>query len=142
MDNEIKQNMAGLRRAGARKIFFGSRMETYYAATSTPNPPDLPIWWHPGSSFSSLRSGDYAERFIAGQYDAALLAHDDFTRLPRLIVEHIQSDQFVKISCTEIDLYVRPRFLATPSAIRSIAPGCVVTDPSSAHPRHPAPRHP
>jgi hypothetical protein len=106
MDREISQVVPILKQSGVNKLFFGPRMETYYSAQSIASPSNLPIWWHPGTSFSDFKSSAYFKNFVKNNYEALIFMKDDFTRMPLSIVGYIKSNNYHLVSCSQIDIYI------------------------------------
>lgn len=110
IDDEVNHQLGILKSVGATNVFFGPRMETYYSATSTKSPLRLPIWWHPGTSFSSRQADEFTVKFINNNFDAIILMRNDFKRMPEPIVAYIKSSHFSLIACLSVDIYVKAHF--------------------------------
>jgi len=121
IDEDVNHQLKRLKSVSATKVFFGPRMEAYYSATSTSTPINLPIWWHPGTSFSSRQANQISARFIDNNFDAIILMRNDFTRMPESVVEYIKSSAFVHIDCSSIDVYIKLQF-ARPFSTAKVCP--------------------
>jgi len=113
LDNQARNIIRSLPNTESQKVFFGPRMETYYSAMSKQSPLDMPIWWHPGTSFSAADQDLYVNRFKKANFQLLIFMKDDFTRMPSAIIEYVQSDAYVKLECSRIDVYLSRQLAST-----------------------------
>lgn len=71
-------------------VFFGPRMEALYAHTGRTSPRGLPVWWHPGSSFTEAQWPAIFDAAQRTRFAVAIFLHNDFTRVPRPLMEHFR----------------------------------------------------
>jgi len=126
LDEELRGIIKQLSLKDTEKVFFGPRMEAYYAATSRQNPSDMPIWWHPGTSFSSADKDLYVYRFKQSDFQLLIFMKDDFTRIPQEIIDHINSDAYVKLMCSHIDVYLSRRLALAQGVSSGHLPNCQI----------------
>lgn len=99
-------------RVANEPIFFGPRMEFAYAAFGIQPPRNMPVWWHPGSSFPQSMTREIVERFIAQRFKTCVFLLDpssdevDFTRLPDGIVQEL-SRSYRRTDYTDITVFDR-----------------------------------
>jgi hypothetical protein len=62
-------------------IFFGPRLEFEYARAGIPSPRNMPIWWHPGSSYPSTDESKFVD--VAKQDRFSRLLFFDTMRFPQ-----------------------------------------------------------
>lgn len=86
-------------------IFFGPRVEFGYALTNTISPKGLPLWWHPGTSYSLNDSENVIGEFMARNFDILVFLRDDRTRIPEEILIHINSTYKKVEKYNFIDVY-------------------------------------
>lgn len=76
----------------SENVLFGPRLEFLYAQTRTESPKGLPLWWHPGSSYSVERDEKEIEKSFEKLMPLTFVTlGDDFTRLPGFILQRLQS---------------------------------------------------
>ena len=103
-----------------KSVFFGPRMEFLYARDHIASPRGLPLWWHPGSSYSTSSESDVVRAWQSDRFDRLVFLHHDRTRLPTALLTLIARDYIQlpgpslgRLSADEeqfdahIDLYVR-----------------------------------
>jgi len=92
------------------RLFFGPRLEFGYAETQTASPKALPLWWHPGTSYSVRDDQDKAIRaFEDNLFDKLIFLKDDRTRMPRAILDIIARDYRLRQTGQALDIYDRRR---------------------------------
>ena len=72
------------------KLFFGPRLEFGYALTLTHSPYGMPLWWHPGSSYSVNDEGKVVSMFMENNFDILIFSRHDRTRMPSSVLRHIE----------------------------------------------------
>jgi hypothetical protein len=60
-------------------VFFGPRMEFAYAAFGLPSPTNLPVWWHPGTSFAAGEERALLQAWQAHRFATLVFLKNDFT---------------------------------------------------------------
>jgi hypothetical protein len=90
------------------RFFFGPRIEFAYAAFSLPAPKGLPIWWHPGTSYSETDLPNVVRSFDRDDFDVLVFLKDDYTRVPFEICFYI-THRYRRVSDygSELDVYVK-----------------------------------
>lgn len=97
------------------RVFFGPRMEFLYAREDLQSPKQLPLWWHPGSSFPKGQVLEIAKAWEDARFEVLVFLAGDRTRVPQRIVDDIARD-YVQLprssesrtqSEARIDVYVR-----------------------------------
>lgn len=73
-------------------VFFGPRMEFAYQAFDVASPRELPVYWHPGISFSVAESAAIGVRFDVAHFQLAVFARDDFTYVPAEVLAVLDRD--------------------------------------------------
>ena len=101
----------GLRRCPDIHVFFGPRIEFAYAALRWQSPRNMPIWWHPGSSFPESDTQHVIDSFVAHQFRIcifwrAALGLPDFTRLPKAIIIELEQN-YTRTDYADIVVYRR-----------------------------------
>lgn len=71
------------------RVFCGPRIEFCYMDNAIQSPRELPLWWHPGSSYPLFAEGDVIENFKANKFTLLIFLHGDRTRMPRPILDYI-----------------------------------------------------
>ncbi len=88
-------------------IFFGPRIEFGYTLTNTSSPTGLPLWWHPGTSYSLKDEGNVINEFKNKNFDIIVFLKDDRTRLPQVILTYIDSSYRKSEKYDSLDLYMK-----------------------------------
>jgi hypothetical protein len=91
----------------SRKVFFGPRMEFSYAAFHREPPRGLPIWWHPGSSFSVRELAGVLHALESDDFELLVFLKDDRTRMPLAALQRKLSSYDRVPGFSELDVYVR-----------------------------------
>ncbi len=87
-------------------------MEFAYAAFGIPSPRNMPIWWHPGSSFPKSETQKVVETFRMHKFDLCVFLLDptsrqpDFTRLPNEIIAELKRT-YERIDYPDIVVFTR-----------------------------------
>jgi hypothetical protein len=90
------------------KLFFGPRMEWAYAQFNLKSPSKMPLWWHPGSSFSLNDTNSIFVNFKENNFNKLVFLKDDKTRIPLSIVKHIDNEDFYfKKKTKYLDIYYK-----------------------------------
>ncbi len=90
------------------KLFFGPRMEWSYAEFNLKSPSKIPLWWHPGSSFSLKDTNSIFVNFKKNNFNKLIFLKDDKTRIPLSIVNYIDSENFYYKKQTKyLDIYYK-----------------------------------
>ncbi len=71
------------------RVFCGPRIEFCYMDNAIQSPRELPLWWHPGSSYPLYAEGDVIENFKANKFMLLIFLRGDRTRMPRPILDYI-----------------------------------------------------
>ena len=88
--DRVLQEEHQLRRAHpASSLFFGPRLEFSYRELHAPPPRDLPLWWHPGSSYAVGDESRIIHAFAAQHIDYLVFLGDDRTRMPLRLLRYI-----------------------------------------------------
>lgn len=88
-----------------KKIFFGPRIEFGYMVTKTRSPLEMPLWFHPGTSYALKDESKVIEIFKKLNFDVLVFARGDRTRLPAGILDYIQMNFTPEIEYGFIDVY-------------------------------------
>lgn len=90
------------------KLFFGPRMEWAYAQFNLKSPSKMPLWWHPGSSFSLKDTNSIFINFKKNNFNKLIFLKDDKTRMPLSLVKYIDCEDFyVKKQTNYLDVYYK-----------------------------------
>lgn len=96
-DNSIQQD-----------IYFGPRIQFAYAAFNIKSPTKLPIWFHPGVSYSLQDSQKAIDNFIEHQFDLCIFAKSgdgpDTTYMPIEILDDLNKN-YIRIDMSGIIVY-------------------------------------
>ena len=90
-----------------KKIFFGPLMEFLYAREGLSSPSNLPVWWHPGSSYAISREPDISQAWQEHRFDVLIFNKNDRTRFPQALLSEIQSQYEFDNSNRAIDVFYR-----------------------------------
>jgi len=91
----------------SKRVFFGPRMEFSYAAFRRDPPAGLPLWWHPGSSFSTRDLSAVCAAFEKDDFDLMVFLKNDRTRMPLVILRRKLNSYVQVAGFSELDVYVR-----------------------------------
>jgi hypothetical protein len=100
MEKENREN------GHAPRIFFGPRINFGYAAFDISPSKGLPVFWHPGVSYSLKKEPEIVKSFRESKFDLCIFLKDDFTYMPRAILQ-ILSMEFEKVQGQELILLRR-----------------------------------
>lgn len=89
------------------KIFFGPRLEFLYARDGVASPRQLPLWWHPGSSYSTKDQNQIVGAWEKQHFDLLIFFAADRTGLPAPILRDIESN-FHRVQSTDAIEVYRP----------------------------------
>jgi len=92
---------------GAKRPFFGPRIEFGYALTGAPSPRGFPLWWHGGTSYRWSDEPVIVQRFIAADFDTLIFLPGDRTRMPTEILLHIAREYRPREGSPFLEVYVR-----------------------------------
>jgi len=92
-----------------QKIFFGPRIQFAYAAFHINSPTKLPVWFHPGVSYSLQDSQKVIDSFVEHKFDLCIFARYgegsvDFTYLPGEIINALNRN-YKRIDMTGVVVY-------------------------------------
>jgi hypothetical protein len=99
-------------RSQGKRVFFGPRMEFFYAREGLTSPHGLPLWWHPGTSYPLDRQGQIEQNWVDDRFDVLIFAKNDRDLFPgsmfpeRLWIE-VAKKYRLDPSFTGIDVYYR-----------------------------------
>jgi hypothetical protein len=80
------------------QVVLGPRLEFLYPQWSVPSPRGLPLWWHPGSSFSVEHDLPGILESLESMRPIQFVSlGDDFTRLPDQLVEQLTESPVVAV---------------------------------------------
>lgn len=92
--------------SGSKQVFFGPRIEFFYARERLESPRGLPLWWHPGTSYLVKDEKAIVDAWKKDHFGLLILLHNDRTRLPNGIVDAIHRDYVLQgvepVSATSI----------------------------------------
>lgn len=72
------------------RVFFGPRLEAFYAATGRESPRGLPpLLWHRGTFHPESREPEMVEKFKTHDFDVLIFMYWDFTYLPAPFLEEV-----------------------------------------------------
>jgi hypothetical protein len=74
-------------------VYFGPRMQWAYASHRLQSPLGVPIWWHPGVSYSMADEACYIRRYRAAHFDVAIFLKNDATYLSAAALSAIQGSK-------------------------------------------------
>jgi hypothetical protein len=104
------------------KIFFGPRMEFGYLYTKSPSPLGMPLWWHPGTSYSMSDEKKIIENFIQAKFDVVIFLKGDRYRMPAELLIYIIDNYSMDDKYQYIDLYIKTNH-DSPLAREKLTPG-------------------
>ena len=93
-------------------VFFGPRMEFAYAAFGLQSPKHIPVWWHPGSSFSFAQYPSVLEAWRNDRFRTLVFLKDDFTRYSPEFLELINSTYSIDESYPDLTIFHTKRDVA------------------------------
>lgn len=102
--DEMERVKASLPQA---RIFFGPRIEFGYAATATVSPQDLPLWWHPGTSYATSDEQRVVDAFQRNRFDVLVFLKNDRTRMPPALLDVIAQGYRLRPASGGLDIYDR-----------------------------------
>jgi hypothetical protein len=80
-----------LNEAGAARVYFGTRLESFYAATNRDSPTGFPpLVWHRNTFHPLAREPEILDHFRRGDFDVLIFLRRDFTYFPHEIVAPLQ----------------------------------------------------
>lgn len=80
-----------LAEVGDARVFFGTRLESFYAATKRESPRGLPpLLWHRNTFHPASRDREILDRFARGEFDVLVFMYRDLTHFPPEIVESLR----------------------------------------------------
>lgn len=88
-------------------VFFGPRMEFAYAAFRRQPPRGLPVWWHPGSSFSVDDMAGVLNALDNDNFNVMIFLKGDRTRMPILPLQRKLTSYEQVAGFKELDVFVR-----------------------------------
>lgn len=89
----------------SKRVFFGPRMEFGYAQYQLQSPPHMPLWWHPGSSYSLKDEDMVVQTFERSNFDVLIFLNEDRTRMPPAIVSFIEKNYSPVPNNATLDIY-------------------------------------
>lgn len=106
--NQVLDLYIGKNDLEQQKIFFGPRIQFAYAAFKINSPTKLPIWFHPGTSYSLQDSQKVIDNFIEYKFDLCIFAKSgdgpDTTYMPGEILEELNK-YYKRIDMTGIVVF-------------------------------------
>ena len=90
-----------------KRIFFGPRMEFLYAREGITSPTHLPVWWHPGSSYSLSAEPDVVKAWEEHHFDVLIFPKYDRTRIPSGIIDKLNTEYAYDGSRRLVDVFYR-----------------------------------
>lgn len=89
------------------RVFFGPRLEFLYARDRISSPRQLPLWWHPGSSYPIKDQANIIHDFDLDHFDLLIFLKTDRTGMPKPLLHDIASN-FHQIQGTDqLEIYHR-----------------------------------
>lgn len=79
---EVEREVKQARGEAQGTIFFGPRVDFNYAALALPSPRNLPVWWHPGTSFARSNEHSLVQAWQAHHFDTLIFLKGDYTYYP------------------------------------------------------------
>lgn len=89
------------------RFFFGPRLEFLYAREGISSPRQLPLWWHPGSSYPVKDQNNITHAFDLDYFDLLVFLKADRTGMPESVLHDIALN-FHQIQTTDqLEIYHR-----------------------------------
>lgn len=89
------------------RFFFGPRLEFLYAREKISSPRQLPLWWHPGSSYPVKDQNNITHAFDLDHFDLLVFLKADRTGMPESVLHDIALN-FHQIQTTDqLEIYHR-----------------------------------
>jgi hypothetical protein len=88
-----------------RPVFFGPRLEFGYRYVNLRSPSKMPLWWHPGSSYSLLDQEKIVRQFVDLDFKLLVFSKGDRTRMPPELVYWIEQNYERVEGFQAIDVY-------------------------------------
>ena len=92
-------------RSSGRQIFVGPRLEFLYAREGLRSPAHLPIWWHPGSSYSLSAESQIEKIWEDDRFDVLIFAKHDRTRFPTKLLNYIDTNYTQDPTFNSLDVF-------------------------------------
>jgi hypothetical protein len=90
-----------------KNIYFGPRIEFAYLETKTKSPKGMPLWFHPGTSYSLNDSQRVTDAFTSAKFDLLVFSKNDRTRIPVEILQ-IVNERYIRVGdYSAVDLYIK-----------------------------------
>ncbi len=110
---QVLAQVDSLRAANPKaSLYFGPRLEFLYAREHLAPPTDLPVWWHPGSSYPLASEPQIVRAWSERRYDLVLLDSSDdegLRRLPIQMVNEFHQYYAITLQNNETLVVLRPR---------------------------------
>lgn len=89
------------------RFFFGPRLEFLYARERISSPRQLPLWWHPGSSYPINDQGNIIHAFDVDHFDLLIFFKADRTGMPNSVLNDIALNFHQVQSTDQLEIYHR-----------------------------------
>jgi hypothetical protein len=88
-------------------IYFGPRIEFAYLETKTRSPKGMPLWFHPGTSYSARDTQKVVEAFSSAKFHLLVFSKNDRTRIPSEILKIVEEFYEPIGEYSTVDAYIR-----------------------------------
>jgi hypothetical protein len=102
----LKESDQVVAQAPGERVFFGPQMEFLYARDRLTSPLHLPLWWHPGTSYSESNEGLVESAWLADHFDVLIFAKDRML-FPKPLLKQIHSRYRLDDSMETIDVFYK-----------------------------------
>lgn len=89
------------------KFFFGPRLEFLYARDKISSPRQMPLWWHPGSSYPIKDQSNIAQTFENDHFDILIFFKADRTGMPNSVLNEINQGFHQVQGTDQLEIYRR-----------------------------------
>lgn len=104
VDQQIGEVVAA---SHTHNIFLGPRLEIFYSRFNLRSPLHLPLWWHPGTSFTKRDEAQIIHGFEGARFTTAIFFKQDFTRFPAELLNVLSRDFTVDDSRSQLTIFHR-----------------------------------
>lgn len=88
-------------------IFLGPRLEIFYSRFNLTSPMHLPLWWHPGTSFTKRDEAGILHAFEDARFSTAIFFKQDFTRFPTELMNVLTNEFTVDDNHSQLTIFRR-----------------------------------